>query len=75
MKNNFTITIIKMYFTLLKTATLLGQPEWLSGLAPPWARGLILETRNRVPRGAPCMEPVSPSVCVSDSLSVSLMNK
>ena len=23
-----------------------GIPGWLSGLAPPWAQGLILETRD-----------------------------
>ena len=52
-----------------------GQPWWLSGLTPPSAQGLILETQDRVPRRAPCMEPASPSACVSASLSVSLMNK
>ena len=46
-----------------------GQPEWLSGLAPPSAQGVTLETRDRVPRQAPCMEPASPSACVSASLS------
>ena len=50
----------------------LGQPGWLSGLVLPSARGVILETEDRVPRGAPYMEPASPSVCVS---CVSLMNK
>ena len=54
-----------------------GQPGWLSGLAPPPAQGVILETLDRVPHGAPCMEPASPSACVSASfsLTVSLMNK
>ena len=49
----------------------------LSGLAPPSAQGVILETWNGVPCWAPCMEPASPSACVSASLSlcVSLMNK
>ena len=51
------------------------QPRWLSGLAPPSAQGVILETRDPVPHQAPCMEPAPPSACVSDSLSVSLMNK
>ena len=37
-----------------------GQPGWLSGLAPPSAQGLILETWDQVPRQAPCMEPASP---------------
>ncbi|CAD7681054.1 unnamed protein product [Nyctereutes procyonoides] len=45
------------------------------GLALPSAQGLILETRDRVPHRAPCMEPASPSACVSAPLSVSLMNK
>ena len=49
-----------------------GQPRWLSGLAPPSAQGVILETRDRVPRQAPCMDPVSSSACVSASLSLSL---
>ena len=49
----------------------LGQPRWLSGLAPPSAQGVILETRNRVLCWTPCMEPASPSACVSASRSVS----
>ena len=46
--------------------------RWLSGLAPPSAEGLVLETQDRVPRRAPCMEPASPSACVSASLSLFL---
>ena len=34
-----------------------GRPGWRSGLAPPSAQGVILETRGRVPHRAPCMEP------------------
>ena len=49
-----------------------GQPWWRSGLVPPAAQGVILETRDQVPRQAPCMEPASPSACVSASLSLSL---
>ena len=49
-----------------------GKPGWLSGLAPPSAQGVILETWDRVPRRAPCMEPASPSACVSAILSLSL---
>ena len=54
-----------------------GQPQWRSSLAPPAAQGVILETRDRAPRRALCMEPASPSACVSASLSLcmSLMNK
>ena len=54
--------------------TTMGQPRWRSGLVPPVAQGVILETLDRVPRGALCMEPASPSACVSasHSLSVSL---
>ena len=52
-------------------STVQGQPGWLSDLAPPSARGLTLETRHRVPCQAPCMEPASPSTCVSASLSLS----
>ena len=48
----------------------MGQPRWRSGLVPPAAQGVILETLDRVPRQAPCMEPASPSACVSASLSL-----
>ena len=43
----------------------------------PLAQGTILESQDRVPRGAPGMEPASPSSCVSASLSLSMsiMNK
>ena len=43
----------------------------------PWAWGVILESLDRVPHRAPCMEPASPSACVSASLplSLSLINK
>ena len=47
-----------------------GQPGWLSGLAPPSVQGVILETQDRVLHRAPCMEPASPSACVSASLSL-----
>ena len=50
----------------------MGQPRWLSGLAPPSAQGLILEAQDQVLNWAPCVEPASPSACVSASLSVSL---
>ena len=53
----------------------MGQPRWPSGLAPPSAQGVILETWDRVPRRVPCVGPASPSACVSASLCVSLMNK
>ena len=48
-----------------------GQPRWRSGLALPAARGVILETLDRVPHRASCMEPASPSACVSASLALS----
>ena len=49
--------------------TCIGQPEWLSGLAPPLAQGVILETRDPVPRRALCMEPASPSASLSVSMN------
>ena len=65
------------YKQISKKKMTVGQTGWRSGVAPPEARGVILESRDRVPRQAPCMEPASPSAsaCVSASLSVSLMNK
>ena len=38
-----------------------GHPRWCSGLAPPAAQGVILESWDRVPCQAPCMGPASPS--------------
>ena len=48
-----------------------GRPGGLSGLAPPSAQGVILETGDQVPHRAPCMVPVSLPL----SLCVSLVNK
>ena len=44
---------------------------------PPSAQGVILESLDQVPHWPPCMEPASPTACVSASLCVcvSLMNK
>ena len=36
----------------------------------PLAQGMILESRDQVPRRASGMEPASPSSCVSASLSL-----
>ena len=41
----------------------------------PSAQGVILGCWDRVLCQTSCMEPASPSACVSVSLSVSLMNK
>ena len=41
-----------------------GQARWRSGLVPPAAWGVILETPDRVPRRAPCVEPASPCLCL-----------
>ena len=56
---------LKMFLKIFKC----GQPRWLSGLAPPSAQGVILETRDGIPHRAPCMGAASPSACVSTSLS------
>ena len=45
-----------------------GAAQVLSGLVPPSAQDLILETPDRVPCQALCMEPAFPlpmSLCVS----------
>ena len=36
----------------------------------PLAQGVVLESQDRVPRRAPCMEPASSSACVSASLAL-----
>ena len=41
----------------------------------PLAQGVIPGSQDRVLHQALCMEPASPSACVSASLCVSLMNK
>ena len=51
---------------------ILGQIRGRSGLAPPAARGVILENGDRVPCRAPCMEPASPSACGRGSLLLPL---
>ena len=52
-----------------------GSPRWPSGLAQPSASlqpgGVILETRDQVPRQAPCTEPAFPSACLSVCLCLS----
>ena len=52
-------------FSFITLVPGIGQPGWLSGLAPPSAQGMILETWDRVPGQAPCMELALPSACVS----------
>ena len=55
-----------------------GQMGHLGGLVvelSPLAQGIILEFQDRIPHQAAHREPASPSVYVSASLSVSLMNK
>ena len=37
----------------------------------PSTQGMILDSQDRTPHRAPCMEPASPSACVSVSLCVS----
>ena len=58
---------------------MLGAEWWLVGLLGasaieplPSAQVVIPQSRNRVPHWAPCMEPATPSACVSASVS---MNK
>ena len=50
-----------------------GIPGGLRGL--PSAQVVTPGSRDRVPRRAPCMEPASPSACVSTSLSLSVSHK
>ena len=64
------VSIWRRNFEIMQIVFLHGQPRWLCGLAPPSAQGVILETRDRVPRRSPWMEPASPSACVSASVCV-----
>ena len=41
----------------------------------PLAWGMILESQDQVPRWALCMEPASPSVCVSAAISLCLSHE
>ena len=50
-----------------------GIPGWRSGLAPAFGPGRDPEDLGSNPTsGSWCMEPASPSACVSASLSLSL---
>ena len=45
---------------------------WMAqGFSATFSPGVILETRDRVPHRASCMEPASPSACISASLCLS----
>ena len=68
---NYICPSIYLIYPLFKK-DFIGQPRWRSGLAPPAAWGVILETGDRIPRRASCMEPASPSAGVSASLSLSV---
>ena len=46
-----------------------GSSSGRSGLVLPAAQGVILETWDRVPHQAPCMDPASPSACVCVCMS------
>ena len=59
----------------LRNHRMAGIPGWLSSLASALAQGVIPGSWDQVPHRAPCMEPASPSACVSASLSLSLMNE
>ena len=61
-------------FSIIKNV-LLGQPQWLSGLAPPLAQGMILGSQDSVPHQAPYVEPASPSASVSASLSLCICHE
>ena len=50
----------------------IGKPEWLSGLAPPSAQGMVLETRDQVPHRLPAWSLLLPlPVSLPLSLSIS----
>ena len=55
------LQIFESFIKILDT----GAAQWLSGLAPAFGSGLILEAWDRVSCWVPCMEPASPSACVS----------
>ena len=49
----------------------MGIPECSAVQHLPLAQGVVLESRDPVPRRAPGVQPASPSACVS----ASIMNK
>ena len=67
------LSFLDLWFGFCINLGKVGQPGWLSGLAPPSAQGVILKAWDWVSRQTPCMEPASPSACVSASLSLSLI--
>ena len=72
---NFAFPYSNSQCVTLKRCSLEGRLDGSVVEHLPLAQGVIPESRDRVPRRAPHMEPASPSACVSASLCVSLMNK
>ena len=62
-------SLLGIYQKKMKTL-MQGSLGGAAGLVLPAAWGVILETRDRVPCWAPCMEPASPFACVSPSVCV-----
>ena len=61
----------KVIFLVRKESA--GIPGWRSGLAPAFGPGRDLEDPgSNSTSGSRCMEPASPSACVSAPLSLSL---
>ena len=66
--------VCELYLTkAVKNQGGVGIPGWLSGLAPACGPGRDPGDPGSNPSsGSQCMEPASPSACVSASLSLSL---
>ena len=61
------------FFELLEKYPIYGNPGWRSGLAPAFGPGRDPGDPGSNPTsGSRCMEPASPSACVSASLSLSM---
>ena len=59
---------LKNIFKGIMAGSLGGSAVW----CPPLARGVVLESWDQVPYRSPCMEPASPSACVSAHPPLSL---
>ena len=68
---HFMLTFSSLQASVFKLSRTGGSLDGLAVKHLPLAQGVVLESQDRVPHRAPCMEPASLSAYISASLCVS----